>query len=145
MSPVDTVRSYIQLFCLEMGVTEDSIYSPKTGAWYFKNGSSTIELFLTNQKTLSKEGRIFLRGIAALCSLPNDIMKRFHLYKTALEINTAYLGYKLALDESRGWLTIIVERDIAGMSYEEMVTLIHDLGTWADKLDSFLQQEFAGN
>jgi hypothetical protein len=125
-----------------MGVEEKNVYNPKTGAWYFVQGSSTIEVFLTTQKNLQQQPQTFIRCMAALCEIPKDVKKQFDLYKTVLAINGSYLGYKISADEPRGIICIIAERNISGMDYEEMITLISDLGLWADKLDNFMKDQF---
>ncbi|MBC7949485.1 MAG: YbjN domain-containing protein [Chitinophagaceae bacterium] len=142
MTPVDRIKDYLQRLCIEMGVEEKTLFNPKTASWYFVMGSSTIEVFLTTQKNLHNEPQTFIRGMAALCAIPGDRRKQFELYKTVLAINATYLGYKISAEEDRGLVCIISERNISGMDYYEMVTLIMDLGEWADKLDKFLKEQF---
>ena len=142
MTPVERIKDYLHRLCEDMGVEEKKVFSPKTGAWYFVQGSSTIEVFLTTQKNLQQQPQTFIRCIAALCEIPKDGKKQLALYKTALAINGSYLGYKISADEERGLVCIISERNISGMDYDEMITLINDLSHWADKLDTFLQEHF---
>ena len=141
MITADLVTVYIHRMCAEIGIQADKIYNPKTGAWYFALGSSTIEVFLTTQKNVQQESQTFIRCMAALCEIPKDLIKQFRLYKLAMAINATYLGYKISADESRGFVCAVAERNIQGMTYEEMTGLITDLGLWADKLDRFLQEE----
>jgi hypothetical protein len=142
MNPAERITLYLQRLCTDMGVEEKNVYNTKTRAWYFAQGSSTIEVFLTTQKNFQQQPQTFIRCMAALCEIPNDIKKQFELYKTALAINGTYLGYKISADEQRGFVCIIAERNISGMDYEEMITLISDLGHWADKLDNFMKDQF---
>ncbi|MEI9807873.1 MAG: YbjN domain-containing protein [Bacteroidota bacterium] len=142
MTPEERIKDYLHRLCGEMGIEEKKVYNAKTGAWYFAQGSSTIEVFLTTQKNLLQQPQTFIRCMAALCEIPGDVKKQFQLYKTALAINGSYLGYKISADEEKGLVCIIAERNISGMDYEEMITLISDLGHWADKLDNFLQEQF---
>ena len=141
MVTADLVTVYIHRLCAEIGINANSIYNPKTGAWYFSMGSSTIEVFLTTQKNVQQQPQTFIRCMAALCEIPKDLIKQFRLYKLAMAINATYLGYKISADETRGFVCAVSERNIDSMTYEEMTTLISDLGMWADKLDQFLQQE----
>jgi len=141
MTSIETVKQYIRHLCTDIGVNADDIYNEQTGAWYFVQGSSTIEVFLTAQKNPQQEQQIFIRCMSPLCAIPRDIPKQFMLYKTALAINATYLGYKLTADESRGILCAVTERNIEGMDYTEMINLIRDLGFWAGKLDLFLKKE----
>lgn len=141
MSSVDTVKGYIRQLCADVGVDADSVYNEKTGAWYFMQGGSTIEVFLTAQKNPQQEQQIFIRCMSPLCAIPRDVPKQFLLFKTALAINATYLGYKISADETRGIVCAISERNVEGMDYAEMITLISDLGFWAGKLDAFLKKE----
>jgi hypothetical protein len=142
MSPVERVKDYINRLCGDMGVEEKKVYNPATGAWYFLQGSSTVEVFLTTQKNLQQQPQTFIRCMAALCEIPRDQKKQFALYRTAMAINATYLGYKISAEEEKGLVCIISERNISGMDYDEMITLITDLAHWADKLDGFLAAEF---
>lgn len=142
MTPAERIIDYLHRLCNEMGVDERKVYNVNTGAWYFTHGSSTIEVFLTTQKNLQQQPQTFIRCMAPLCEIPKDIKKQFELYRTVLAINATYLGYKISSDEERGLVCIIAERNISGMDYDEMLTLITDLGLWADKLDNFLQEQF---
>ena len=142
MTPAERIKDYLQRLCTDMGMDEKNVYNPKTNAWYFVQGSSTIEVFLTTQKNLQQQPQTFLRCIAALCEIPKDITKQFELYKTSLAINGSYLGFKISADDARGLMCVIAERNISGMDYDEMLTLINDLGLWADKLDTFMREQF---
>jgi hypothetical protein len=141
MSSVDHVKSYIALLCIDLGVDASSIYNEKTGSWYFTQNGSTIEVFLTAQKNPQQEQQVFIRCMSPLCAIPRDLPKQFVLYKTAMAINATYLGYKLTADETRGIVCAVTERNIEGMDYNEMITLISELGFWAGKLDAFLKKE----
>jgi hypothetical protein len=143
MTPAERIKDYLHRLCDEMGVAEKTVYNTTTNAWYFSQGSSTIEVFLTTQKNLQQQPQTFIRCMAPLCEIPKDIKKQFELYKTALAINAAYLGYKISAEEERNLVCIIAERNISGMDYDEMVTLINDLSHWADKLDDFVKGQFA--
>jgi hypothetical protein len=142
MTPAERTIGYLHRLCAEMGVEESKVFNPKNGAWYFAQGSSTIEVFLTTQKSLQQETQGFIRCMAPLCAIPGDITKQFELYKTAMAINGSYLGFKISADEPRGILCIIAERNISGMDYPEMLTLLNDLGLWADKLSNFMKAQF---
>jgi hypothetical protein len=141
MASVEIVKEYIRHLCTEVGVNAEKIFNTETGAWYFVQGNSTIEVFLTAQKNPQEEQQIFIRCMSPLCAIPRDIPKQFILYKTALAINSTYLGFKLIADESRGIVCAVSERNIEGMDYGEMISLISDLGFWAGKLDMYLKKE----
>lgn len=140
MATTETIRLYIDRLCREIGTTADAIYNPKTGAWYFSRGSSTIEVFLTAYETENGSVRTFLRCFAPLHVIPPDHISKADFFYAALEANTRYMGIKLGSIASKGLLCAIAERDIENMSYAELVTLIADLGYRADLLDDSLQK-----
>lgn len=143
MATSENVKAYIDEMCKQIGTTADKIYNPKTGAWYFSRGSSTIEVFLTSYETPSKSIRTFIRCFAPLHVIPVSDSQKLDFYQGALEVNTKYMGIKLATIAEKGILCAIAERDIEGMDYQEMVTLISDIGYWADELDDFLKKNFS--
>lgn len=142
MTPAERITDYLERLCQEMGVEKKNVYNANTGAWYFVQGASTVEVFMTTQKNLQQQPQTFLRCMAPLCEIPGDVKKQFDLYKTGMAINGSYLGYKISADEKRGLVCIIAERNISGMDYPEMLTLINDLSLWADKLHPFMRDQF---
>jgi hypothetical protein len=136
----DTVNSYIDRLCREIGTTAAKVYNPKTGAWYFTRGSSTVEVFLTTYQ-VQNSTRTFIRCFAPLYSIPVK-EKKLDFFQGALEVNTQYMGIKLGTLADKNLLCAIAERDIDGMDYQELVTLISDIGYWADQLDDFLKKTF---
>jgi hypothetical protein len=140
-SPI-VVQSYIQRLCRETGTDSESVYSKKTGAWYFQQGSSTIEVFITSNLTSNGGVRTFLRCFSPLQALPLTDEKKLNLFKAALELNEEYLGIKLAVDNKKEMLCVIGERDTDGMDYNEMVTTIIDTGNLAAKLNGLMRKYF---
>ncbi|MEO5564652.1 MAG: YbjN domain-containing protein [Chitinophagaceae bacterium] len=140
MATTEEVKAYINQLCMEIGTTADKVYNPQTSAWYFTRGSSKIEVFLTAYQT-PKGMRTFIRCFAPLYNIPTGD-KRLDFYQGALEVNTQYMGVKLGTLADKNLLCAISERDIEGMDYPEMVTLISDIGYWADELDDFLKKTF---
>lgn len=142
MATAETVRSYIDRLCREIGTTADAIYNPKTGAWYFSRGSSTIEVFLTSCETEQGAVRTFLRCFAPLHMIPPGHISKLDFFQGALAANTRYMGIKLGTIADKGLLCAIAECDIENMDYSQMVTLITDAGYSADQLDDFLAAQF---
>ncbi|RYY57079.1 MAG: hypothetical protein EOO09_03960 [Chitinophagaceae bacterium] len=144
MTMVERVGLYIERLCESIGVSAANIYHPSTDAWYFSNGGSTIEVFLTTQKNVDGDNDYYLRCMSALCEIPKDIMRQFALYRTVLQVNAKYLGFKIVADEGRGLLCVVSERNISGMDYEEMVGMISYIAHWGTKLEKYIAAEFAG-
>lgn len=139
MSTIEFTRAYIHRLCREIGTTADAIYNERTCAWYFSRGSSTIEVFMTHMDNNEDSERVFIRCFAPLCTLPSNPVTLFELFRKALEINTRQMGIKLGTLENRRLLCLVAERDIEGMDYQEFVTMISDVGFWADHFDNHLQ------
>ena len=142
MSTIEFVKAYIHRLCKDIGTSADAVYNTKTSAWYFTGGSSTIEVFLTTTDVNDEAGRTFIRCMAPLYPIPVNPVKQFEVFQKALELNTRHMGIKLSIIPDKGLLCAIAERDIVGMDYEEFVTLISDIGYWADHFDNYLQEHF---
>ena len=142
MTTIETVKAYINRLCTEAGADPEKIYSHQNNAWYFARGASTLEVFFTSYETSDKTERIFLRCFSTIYPIPIDLPKRQELYHVALEINARNMGVKIGTIAEKGHLYAIGERDIEGMDYAEFVTLISDVGYWADHLDDLLKSRF---
>ena len=142
MTTIETVKAYINRLCVEAGADPQKIYSPQNNAWYFARGSSTLEVFFTSYETADKTERIFLRCFSTIYPIPLDTANRQELYHVALEINARNMGVKIGTMADRGYMYAIGERDIEGMDYQEFVTLVSDVGYWADHLDDLLKSRF---
>jgi hypothetical protein len=142
MTTTEMVKVYVNQLCAEIGTTADNIYNPQNKAWYFNRGSTTLEVFMTSYETNSQTVRTFIRVFAPIYILPQDPQKQLSLFQGALEANSQYMGVKISTIASKGFMYAVAERDIEGMDYKEFVTLISDLGYWADKLDDFLKERF---
>jgi hypothetical protein len=143
MAPADVAKAYIYRLCNQIGVSADSIYNAKTGAWYFTSGSSTIELFLTTIERGLEAERTFVRCFAPVCAIPGDTNKKLAIFKIALEINTDRMGVKLSALTDKGLLCAVTERDIDGMDYQEFIGVISDISYWADHLKDYFKTHFS--
>lgn len=142
MSTVEFVKAYIDRLCKEIGTTSHQVYNSKTSAWYFSRGSSTIEVFLTNKEEADGSNRTFIRCFAPVFSIPRNPVTSHNLFQDALELNTKHMGIKLSILPDKGLLCAIAERDIDGMDYQEFISLISDISTYADLLDDYLRGKF---
>ncbi len=144
MVPADVAKAYIYRLCHEIGANADAIYNAKTGAWYFSSDSSTIELFLTTMETGQQAERTFVRCFAPICAIPDDTKKKLAVFQSALEINTDRMGIKLSALTDKRLLCAVTERDIDGMDYQEFITIVRDIGYWADQLKEYFKKQFPG-
>jgi len=144
MTAQESIKAYVAQLCISIGTTEEKIYNAENKAWYFVRGSANIEVFLTSYTTKDNLIRTFIRCFCPLINIPADSAKKLDLYTGALEANTQYMGVKLTTIANKNIMYAVAERDIQGMDYQEFVTLISDVGYWADELDDFLKQNFPG-
>ncbi len=142
MTTQEMVIAYINRLCTEAGADPQKIFSHQNNAWYFARGSSTLEVFFTSYETEDKTERTFLRCFSTIYPIPIDLTKRQELYHIALEVNARNMGVKIGIMAEKGIMYAIGERDIEGMDYQEFVTLINDVGYWADHLDDMLKERF---
>ena len=142
MTSIETVKGYINRLCVEAGADPQLAYSHDNDAWYFEKGTSTLEVFFTSYETADKSERTFLRCFSNIYPIPLDTPQRQELYQIALEINARNMGVKIGIMADRGYIYAIGERDIEGMDYVEFVTMISDVGYWADQLNQLLNSRF---
>lgn len=139
MTTIDMIKVYINHLCTQIGVTPESVYNEEYKSWSFSKGSSNIEVFFTSYETASNTIRTFLRCFSAVYPLPPEPQKQLDLYRVAMECNVNYMGVKLGGLLNRGYLYAVAERDIEGMDYDEFVTMVSDLGYWAERLSGELR------
>jgi hypothetical protein len=142
MAPADVAKAYIYRLCQQVGANAESIFNPKTGAWYFSSGSSTIEVFLTTLGDGQERERTFIRCFTPVFVIPADTKKKWAVFETALEINTERMGIKLGTLPDKALLCVVTERDIDGMDYQEFITIISDISYWAGQLSDYFEKRF---
>jgi len=142
MTTKEMVKVYVNQLCSEIGCTADSIYNAQTNSWFFVRGSVSVEIFMTSYETAVKTVRTFVRCFSPIFPIPTDSLKKAQLYEEAMQNNTSFMGVKLSIIPSKGYVYAVAERDIDGMDYTEFTTLISDLGYWADQMDDALIQRF---
>lgn len=139
MTTVEMIKVYINHLCTQIGVTPESVYSEEFKSWSFSKGASSIEVFFTSYETSSKTIRTFIRCFSAIYPIPPEAQKQLDLYRVAMESNIHYMGVKMGTIPNKAFLYAVAERDIEGMDYDEFVTLISDLGYWAERLSGELR------
>lgn len=97
---------------------------------------------MTNKEEADGSNRTFIRCFAPVFSIPRNPVTSHNLFQDALELNTKHMGIKLSILPDKGLLCAIAERDIDGMDYQEFISLISDISTYADFLDDYLRARF---
>jgi len=85
--------------------------------------------------------REFLQAASPIIKVPKA--KELLFYKRLLELNDIKLGVKLSLQKDSDLVWALTERDLIGMDYSELQTILEDIGFWADEFDDILNKEFS--
>jgi len=142
MTTIETVKGYINRLCIEAGADPEKIYSQEADAWYFSKGAATLEVFLSSFETSENVVRTFIRCLSTIYPIPVDPVYRQELYFVALEVNARNMGVKIGTMADNGYMYAIAEREIDGMGYDEFITLINDVGYWAEQLSELFKSRF---
>lgn len=137
---VKEVEDMIDRYVAEVGLKKENVYNPENKAWYWTLGSARIEVFITEIKFEDGHARYYLRIFSPIVKVPGQNQLAF--FKRLLELNDQSLGVKLTLMANSDQVYVTFERDIQGMDYEELRTVIYDTEWWSDYLDDQLIGEF---
>lgn len=139
------VLDYVKKFIESVGIDPKTCWNEENKAYYLYKGSAKIEVFVSEHKQDDGSIRYYLRVFSGIIKVPGTNKEKF--YRRLLEINDQSLGIKLtlmpeALPEN-DWVYATYERDIVGISYEEIEIILSDVGLWADYFDDELKKEFS--
>jgi len=138
---VKEVEDMIDKYVVEVGLTKDQVYNAERKAWYWTRGSASIEVFITEIKFDDGFARYYIRVFSPILKVPAD--NQLACFRRLLELNDQSLGVKLTVLPNSDQVYATFERDIQGIDYEEVRTIIYDAEWWADHLDDQLAAEFA--
>lgn len=136
-------RQYLEDFMAQRGINPDTVYSPEDDAWYFRRGSASLEVFFVSYETSEGTTRTFIRFFSPLIAMPTDNATKFKLFSELMVLNSKFMGVKFAATTNQRYIYSVYERDIEGMSYEELEQCMEDSGYWGDYLDDYLKDVVA--
>jgi len=133
-------KDMINDFISERGVDPSSVYDETKKMWRVKRGSANIDIMLLEIPVGNNQIREFLQAASPIINVPKG--KEMQFYRRLLELNDVKLGVKLSMQKDSEQVWALTERDLIGMDYSEMQTVLEDIGFWADEFDDILNKEF---
>jgi len=127
-------------FVAEKGIDPNSVYNAEKKLWSLKRGSAHIDVMLLEVPVGEGVIREFIQVASPIIKVPKG--KELQFYRRLLELNDVKLGVKLSIQKDTDQVWALAERDLIGIEYSEMVTVMEDLGFWADQFDDLLTSEF---
>ncbi len=135
---VERVEGMIKQYLQQIKVNPDECYNQQNNAWYWFRGTAKIEIFVSESRVSDIDIRYYLRIYSAVFKVPQNNQSAF--YRRLLDLNDTSLGMKFSTFNDFVYAT--TERNIDGMDYKEMTSLIYNLELWADIYDDQLKKEF---
>jgi len=137
---IDKATEMINDFVVGKGINLSEAYIPDQKKWSLKRGSATIQIILLSVPVGENIFREFIQVASPIMIVPKG--KETEFYRRLLELNDVKLGIKFSIQKNTDQVWALAERDLIGMGYSELTTLLEDLGFWADELDDVLKNEF---
>jgi len=134
------VSEMVHCYVESIGLTRDETYNADKNNWQWKNGSANIEVLIQKLNFANGTRRDFLRVFCPIMDIP--LTNPMAFYRRLLELNDVKLGIKFALVPNSAKVWASFERDIKGIDFNELSTVISDFEYWADVLDDELKAEF---
>ena len=133
---IDMINDFVS----ERGIDPSTVYNPEKKMWNLKRGSASIQVLLMEIPVGEGQIREFVQAASPIIKIPSG--KELPFFRRLLELNDIKLGVKLSLQSGTDQVWALAERDLIGMDYSELQTLLEDLGFWADEFDDLLTKEF---
>lgn len=128
-------------FIVGKGISLSEAYSPDKKMWSLKRGSANIQIILLTVPVGENVFREFVQAASPIMLIPKG--RETELYRKLLELNDVKLGIKFSIQKGTDQVWALAERDLIGMGYSELTTVLEDFGFWADELDDVLKKEFS--
>ena len=139
---IQKATEMINDFVTSKGISLSEVYNPEQKKWSLKRGSASVQILLLSIPVGNGVIREFVQAASPIMLIPKG--KELEFYRRLLELNDVKLGVKFSIQKGGEQVWALAERDLIGIDYPEMVTLLEDLAFWADELDDILKNEFAG-
>lgn len=137
---MEKAKNMINDFVKQKGIDPTTVFNEEKLTWYLKRGSVDIQIMLLSVPVGEGVIREFVQVASPIMKVPAG--KELNFYKRLLELNDVKLGVKLSLQKDTDQAWALFERDLIGLDYSELVTILEDLGYWADEFDDMLKKEF---
>ncbi len=139
--PLQSTIDIINRLLRDWNIEPESVKSKDKNIWYLVQGSADfhIELFKFNKgRDIGDVDCIEIGGV--IMKMPEDNF--LPLYRRLLELNSTSVGVYFAI---RGDLVMLLAtREVVGMDYAELKTLVDEVRYYSDYWDDILIEEFGG-
>lgn len=127
----------IQRFLSECGVDPNSsrLEAENCLGWLIQKGSASIYIIIGKNQLIDE---VTLEVFSPILKLPKQNILPF--YRRCLEVNRYLIGCALCVEKDS--VMVVSERQLDGLSYEEVKAMIIGIAHAADKMDDELAQEF---
>ena len=139
---IQKATEMINDFVTSKGISLSEVDNPEQKKWSLKRGSASVQILLLSIPVGNGVIREFVQAASPIMLIPKG--KELEFYRRLLELNDVKLGVKFSIQKGGEQVWALAERDLIGIDYTEMVTLLEDLAFWADELDDILKNEFGG-
>jgi len=137
---MEKAKDMINDFVSQKGIDPGQVFNPEKMLWSLKRGSANVQIMLLSVPVGEGKIREFIQAASPIIKVPQA--KQLEFYRKLLELNDVKLGVKLSIQKDSDQVWALYERDLIGMDYSELITLLEDLGYWADEFDDLLKAEF---
>ena len=137
---IEKAKDMINDFVSQKGIDPAQVFNPEKMLWSLKRGSANVQIMLLTVPVGEGKTREFIQAASPIMKVPQG--KETAFYKKLLELNDVNLGVKLSMQKDTDQVWALYERDLVGMDYSELITVLEDLGYWADQFDDMLKAEF---
>ncbi|MBN1413354.1 MAG: YbjN domain-containing protein [Spirochaetales bacterium] len=140
-APLDETIQMIEKMLKEWNIPPESVKDKQKNMWYLVQGSASfhLELFKFNKgPELGEVNCVEVGGV--IMKLPQENL--LPLYRRLLELNSSAVGLYFAI--RRDLVMLIATREIAGMDFGELKTMVDEVRYFADYWDEILMKEFGG-
>lgn len=136
--PTDNLKHYYRIVeeCISfLGIDPAEARGKKPGQWSLVKGSATVWLDVWYD---NKERKSVFQVVSPIMELPAE--KLSELYAELLSLNHQLFGVAFTTHKQYIWLRAI--REASGMDSREALSLLTNVGKYADKYDDYLLQKY---
>ena len=140
-APLKDTIDIIEKLLNDWKIDPASVKDGNRNAWFLEQGSAKfhIELFQFNKGAdIGEVDCIEIGGI--IMKMPEDNF--LPLYRRLLELNSTSVGVYFSIREDL--VMLLSTREVAGMDYNELKTLVDEVRLFSDYWDNILMEEFGG-
>ncbi|MGQ9707156.1 MAG: YbjN domain-containing protein [bacterium] len=130
------LQKYVNLvneIITELGVNPDEVFDKEKNMWYLRKGDADVYIELFNI-----EDNWYVDIRSPIYQVPTANTQSFYL--KLLELNHYNIAVKFSVDQ--GWAWLSVNRELEGISKEELSANLWRVGNMADDWNDKFKEEF---